>query len=91
MFPLAMPSLYDSDSSPAASQSASKLLIESDSGDATERSERVLACDAQGGSLTLLEEYSRRNATLGKWNAFLAGLCAIISLAFTCFTYFNTL
>jgi len=62
------------------------LVVETeDEGD-----EVVLSSNTDGSSLTLLEEYSMKNASKGKQAALLAFLCAAASITFA-FMIFKTL
>ena len=67
---------------------ADSLVIETD--DSISEDEIVLASNADGGSLTLLEEYSIRENNSGKWAAIIATACAATSLAFA-YMIFSTL
>jgi|ETNmetMinimDraft_22_1059887.scaffolds.fasta_scaffold00005_66 hypothetical protein len=64
---------------------AESLVIES--GEDLEDDEIVLASNGEGGSLTLLEEYSIRERNSGKWAAVISFVCAVISIAFACMIY----
>ncbi|OUW17078.1 MAG: hypothetical protein CBD18_05580 [Opitutales bacterium TMED158] len=64
---------------------ANSLVIES--GDTIDDEEIVLASGRDGGSLTLLEEYSIRERNSGKWAALISFVCAVISVAFACMIY----
>lgn len=61
------------------------MVIES--GEDLEDDEIVLASNGEGGSLTLLEEYSIRERNSGKWAAVISFVCAVISIAFACMIY----
>jgi len=84
------PSPFESDSkrSPLKlerSTVGNELVIET--GDSEDEDEIILASNADGGSLTLLEEYSIRENNSGKWAAIMAFGCAATSLAFTYMIY----
>lgn len=61
------------------------LIIET--GESKPKEEIVLASNVDGGSLTLLEEYSIRENNSGKWAAIIAFACAASSLAFAYLIY----
>ncbi len=65
---------------------ADELVIETDEDD-FEEGERILASNADGGSLTLLEEYSMRESKGSKKNVLLSFTCAAISLTFAYLIY----
>lgn len=82
------PSPFESDSkrSPLKLErpaEGNELVIET--GDSED--EIILASNADGGSLTLLEEYSIRENNSGKWAAIMAFGCAATSLAFAYMIY----
>lgn len=70
------------------SAKADILVIESGEENADE--ELILASNPDGGSLTLLEEYSIRENNNGKWAAVTAFVCAVTSLAFA-YSIYSTL
>lgn len=68
-----------------------KLILESEgaSRKSAEDVETVIATDEAGGSLTLIEEYSRRKSRPRAAELLLSFLCAAASLAFAALIYFK--
>lgn len=65
-----------------------ELVIET--GDSEDEEEIILASNADGGSLTLLEEYSIKEKNNGKWATIITFGCAATSLVFA-YMIFSTL
>ena len=89
--------MSDSSQIPNSEPAKRKLLLEQDHTKETlfveteeESDEVVLASNTDGSSLTLLEEYSMKNASKGKLTTLLALFCATTSVTFA-FMIFKTL
>ena len=66
------------------SEETNELIIESGESD---EDEIILSSNADGGSLTLLEEYSIRENNNGKWATIITFGCAATSLTFAYMIY----
>lgn len=87
------PSPFDSDSERSPLKldrpaEGNELVIET--GDSEDEEEIILASNANGGSLTLLEEYSIKEKNNGKWATIITFGCAATSLVFA-YMIFSTL
>ena len=82
----AFPTSPDSESKDSPFENEPESLV-IESGDSQDDEEIVLASDGDGGSLTLLEEYSIRKRNSGKWAAIIAFVCAVTSVSFACMIY----